>query len=55
MLFDIKKKAAEAGNVGLKEFAKLILDVSTSQWGFGHNFSNIAWVSMSIVVCSLYP
>ena len=34
MFFDIKKKAAKEGNAGLKEVAKLMINVPTSKWGF---------------------
>ena len=32
--FDIKKKAAEDGNVGLKEVAKFMINAPTGKWGF---------------------
>ena len=34
VFFDIKKKAAEDGNVGLKEVAKLMINAPTGKWGF---------------------
>ena len=32
--FDIKSKAAEEGNIGLKEIAKLMINAPTGKWGF---------------------
>ena len=43
--FDIKKEAAEEGNVGLKEVAKLMINAPT-----GKHSSNISWERMNAVI-----